>query len=64
MNAEIKKYLEESLQNKKGLTFYVNGNTVNGYVIRIVDDVTVEVRNQSSSKVLVFLDRLDAIAMS
>jgi hypothetical protein len=64
MNPEIKKYLEESLQNKKGLTFYVNGNTVNCYVIRIVDDNTVEVRNQSSSKVLVFLNRLDAIAMS
>ena len=64
MNTEIKKYLEESLQNKKGLTFYVNGNTVNGYVIRIVDDSSVEVRNQSSSKVLVLLDRLDAIAMS
>jgi hypothetical protein len=64
MNPEIKKYLEESLQNKKGLTFYVNGNTVNGYVIRIVDDNTVEVRNESSSKVLVFLNRLDAIAMS
>jgi hypothetical protein len=64
MNLEIKKYLEESLQNKKGLTFYVNGNTVSGYVIRIVDDNTVEVRNQSSSKVLVFLNRLDAIAMS
>jgi hypothetical protein len=64
MNAEIKKYLEESLQNKKGLTFYVNGNTVNGYVTRIVDDSSVEVRNQSSSKVLVFLNRLDAIAMS
>jgi hypothetical protein len=64
MNTEIKKYLEESLATKKGLTFYVNGNTVNGYVTRIVDDVTVEVRNQSSSKVLVFLNRLDAIAMS
>ena len=64
MNTEIKKYLEESLQNKKGLTFYVNGNTVNGYVIRIVDDSSVEVRNQSSSKVRVLLDRLDAIAMA
>jgi len=64
MNAEIKKYLEESLQNKKGLTFYVNGNTVNGYVVRIIDDSSVEVRNQSSSKVLILLNRLDAIAMS
>jgi len=64
MNAEIKKYLEESLQNKKGLTFYINGNTVNGYVIRIIDDTAVEVRNQSSTKVIVLLERLDAIAMS
>jgi len=64
MNAEIKKYLEESLQNKKGLTFYINGNTVNGYVVRIVDDLSVEVKNQSSSKVLVLLNRLDAIALS
>lgn len=64
MHSEIKKYLEESLQNKKGLTFYLNGNTVNGYVVRIIDDLSVEVRNQSSSKVLIFLNRLDAIAMS
>lgn len=64
MNPEIKKYLDESHQSKKGLTFYVNGNTVNGYVTRIIDDHTVEIRNQTSSKVLVLLDRLDAIAMS
>lgn len=64
MHTEIKKYLEESLKNKKGLTFYINGNTVNGYVVRIIDDLSVEVRNQTSSKVLIFLNRLDAIAMS
>lgn len=64
MDTEIKKYLEESLKNKKGLTFYINGNTVNGYVVRIIDDLSVEVRNQTSSKVLIFLNRLDAIAMS
>lgn len=64
MHVEIKKYLEESLQTKKGLTFYFNGTTVNGYVVRIIDDLSVEVKNQSSSKVLVFLDNLDAIVMS
>lgn len=64
MHSEVKKYLEESLQNKKGLTFYVNGNTVNGYVVRIIDDSAVEVRNQTSSKMLILLDRLDAITMS
>lgn len=64
MHSEVKKYLEESLQNKKGLTFYVNGNTVNGYVVRIIDDSAVEVRNQTSSKMLILLNRLDAITMS
>jgi hypothetical protein len=64
MNSEIKKYLEESQQGKKGLTFYINGNTVNGYVVRIIDDHCVEIRNQTSTKVLVLLDRLDAIALS
>ena len=64
MNLDVRKYLDESQQSKKGLTFYVNGNTVNGYVIRIIDDHTVEVKNQMSTKVLVFLDRLDALAMS
>jgi hypothetical protein len=64
MSDEIRKYLEESQQGKKGLTFYVNGNTVNGYVVRIIDDHAIEIRNQTSSKVLVLLDRLDAIAMS
>ena len=64
MNDNLKKYLEESQASKKGLTFYINGNTVSGYVTRIVDDTTVEVGNQTSSKVLVFLGRLDAVAMS
>ncbi len=64
MHAVLKTYLEESLQSKKGLTFYINGNTVNGYVVRIIDDEAVEVRNQISSKVLVLLSRLDAVAMS
>jgi hypothetical protein len=64
MHNEIKKYLEESLQSKKGLTFYLNGNTVNGYVTRIIDDRSVEIKNQTTTKVLVLLERLDALAMS
>lgn len=64
MHNEIKKYLEESLQSKKGLTFYLNGTTVNGYVTRIIDDRSVEIKNQTTTKVLVLLERLDAVAMS
>ena len=64
MNAEVRKYLEESQAKKKGLTFFINGNTVNGYVTRIIDDNAVEVTNQTSTKALIFLERLDALVMS
>jgi hypothetical protein len=64
MHPEIKKYLEESLQLTRGLTFNINGNTVNGYVVRIIDDLFVEVKKQTSRKVLISLNRLDALVMS
>jgi len=37
----LKTYLQESLDNKKGITFYVNGNTISGSVTRIIDSVAV-----------------------
>lgn len=46
------------------MTFYLNGNTVNGYVMRIIDDHSVEIKNQTTTNVLVLLERLDALAMS
>ena len=60
----LKPYLAESAQHKKGITFYVNGNTVVGYVTKIHGTEAVEVKNQSSSKVLIAIDRIDAIELS
>ncbi|HEY3405860.1 MAG TPA: hypothetical protein VGK59_20890 [Ohtaekwangia sp.] len=60
----LKPILEESLQSKKGITFYVNGNTVIGYVTRIIDNKAVEAKNQRSSKVLIAVDKIDAVELS
>lgn len=59
----LKPILEESLQNKKGITFYVNGSTVIGYVTKIIDNRAVEARNQRSTKVLIAMDKIDAVEM-
>ena len=64
MHAELKKYLEESLQKKKGLTFHLNGTTMVGYVTRIIDDNAIEVVNREISKGLIFTDQIHALEMS
>jgi hypothetical protein len=60
----LKPILEESLQSKKGITFYVNGNTVIGYVTKIIEGKAVEAKNQRSSKILIALDKIDAVELS
>ncbi len=60
----IKPILEESQQSKKGITFYVNGTTVIGYVTKIIGDKAVEAKNQRSSKVLIAIDRIDALEIA
>ena len=59
----LKPLLEESQQSKKGVTFYVNGSTVIGYVTRIIDNKVVEAKNQRSSKVWIAIDKIDAVEL-
>ncbi len=54
--------LKESLEKKFGLTFYLNGATVPGVVTRIGDDGYVEVRNQEHGRIIIRMDRVDAVA--
>ncbi|MGE3848875.1 MAG: hypothetical protein AB7I01_18505 [Gammaproteobacteria bacterium] len=54
--------LKESLEKKFGLTFYLNGATVPGVVTNIGDDGYVEVRNQEHGRIIIRMDRVDAIA--
>jgi hypothetical protein len=60
----LKPILEESQQTKKGITFYVNGSTVVGYVTKIIDTKAVEAKNQRSSKILIAIDKIDAVELS
>ena len=50
-----------SLKEKKGLTFYVQGQTIPGVVTKMIGDDAVEVRNQTSSRLIIRLDRIDAV---
>ncbi|MCW5966818.1 MAG: hypothetical protein KIT83_22450 [Bryobacterales bacterium] len=56
--------LQASQADKKGLVFYVGGQTVAGVVMKITGDDVVEVRNQTHSRIVIRLDRVDAVAMN
>jgi hypothetical protein len=60
--AAFRELLETSLKEKRGLKFYVNGETIGGAVTRFIGDEAVEVRNQEFSHIVIRLDRVDAIA--
>ena len=52
---------EWSQKERRGLTFYIQGNTVAGIVVQIGQDF-VEVRNQEYGSIIIKLDRIDAVA--
>ena len=51
-----------SQKEKKGLTFFIQGQTIAGVVTKIIGDDAIEVRNQSSNRIIIRLDRIDAVA--
>ena len=51
-----------SLKEKKGLTFFVQGQTIPGVVTKILSEDAIEVRNQTSSRIIIRLDRIDAVS--
>ena len=55
--------LERSEKEKKGLVFYVKGQTISGIVVKISTDA-VEIRNQTYSRIIIRLDSIDAVAMN
>lgn len=65
--AEPPRALEQMLaaaqQEKRGVTFYVGGQTIAGIVVRIEPGQWVELRNQQFGRIVVRLDRVDAVAM-
>jgi hypothetical protein len=62
--ASFAELLKLSQEQKKGLTFYVHGQTLGGLVVKAAGDGTVEVRNQEFGRILIKLEDVSAIAMN
>ncbi|KQV86048.1 hypothetical protein [Pelomonas sp. Root1237] len=58
----IEQALTTALQDKRGITLYVAGQTISGAVTRIEPGLWVELRNQQFGRMIVRLDRIDGIA--
>ena len=56
--------LDVSLSEKRGLTFFIGGQTLPGVVTKRISLDAVEVRNQSHDRIVVRLDRVDAVALN
>ncbi|MBK9574583.1 MAG: hypothetical protein IPO43_18580 [Rhodoferax sp.] len=60
----IEQALTQAQQEKKGVTLYVQGQTVGGGVVRIEPGQWVELRSQQYGRIIVRLDRIDGLAHS
>ena len=58
----IEQALSSAQQDKRGIQLYVGGQTVAGAVTRIEPGKWVELRSQQWGKIIVRLERIDAIA--
>jgi endonuclease YncB( thermonuclease family) len=54
--------IEWSQTEKRGLTFFIKGQTVAGVVVKIIAGEAIEVRSQTYSRVVIRLDSIDAMA--
>ena len=53
-----------SQRDKKGLTFWIGGQTVGGLVLRVIGEEAVEVRSQPYSRMVIRLASVDAVAIN
>src|SRR3990167_9285680 len=57
----IEQALAQAQQEKKGVTLYVQGQTIGGGVVRIEPGQWVEMRSQQYGRIVVRLDRIDGL---
>lgn len=55
--------LTSSLANRQGLAIYLSAQVIHAIFVRRIDDNTIELRNQTSNRVIVRCDRIDAISI-
>jgi hypothetical protein len=65
--AEPSKALEDAfnaaIASKRGVTLYVNGQTIGGAITKIEPGKYVELRSQEFSRIVVRWDSIDGVAM-
>lgn len=59
----IEPALSAAQQDKRGITLYVHGQAIAGAVIRLEPGQWVELKNQTAGRIVVPLERIDAIAL-
>jgi hypothetical protein len=59
--AALKSQLEQSKESKNGLLFYIQGQTVPGVVKEVLDDAVI-VSNRENGRIVIRLERIDAVA--
>jgi hypothetical protein len=60
---QFKEVFEASMKEKKGIMVYLHGQTVGGLVTRITPNA-IELRNQQYSRIVVMMDKIEAVAMN
>lgn len=63
VSQSFRELLEKSEKERKGLMFYVRGQTIGGAVTKIGPDY-VEMKNQTYGRIVIKLDSIDAIAIN
>ena len=59
----IEKALQAAQQDKKGITLHVHGQAIGGAVVRVEPGQVVELKSQQYGRIVVRLDRIDAVMM-
>lgn len=62
--AAVEEVLNQSLAQKKGLSIYIGGQVINAIFVKRIDGNTIEVKNQTFGRIIIRMDRVDAIAIS
>jgi hypothetical protein len=60
----FRELFELSQKERRGLTFYVQGQSIPGVVTKILGEDAVEVRNQTFGRLIIRVDRIDALAIN
>ena len=60
----VEEILNQSLAQKKGLSIYIGGQIINAIFVKRIDANTIEVKNQSFGRIIIRMDRVDAISIA